>query len=713
MGNGVLLVLPQLDFRVHPHKVDVAAVVFPEPSGVEQLVVLIDQRFPPLGVLPDPVAKGVLDGLLFLLSQSGLLFVWHPLFGAIRFLDGVVDTDAPQVQSIFQNLVAVGPLGAVGLVGSHIVEAGLGLALDAPFGGGGREFDLDSVPQIKRHLKSLQHKLLDDLGVQPGGTQAHVDFRGFQVLRLGFGQSFHVGGKFRVGLDGQLCNPQLVADVAGQVLVGSLPTGFRVSRIHGGVLEDDALQVGSNALVVARGAQQLGHIGQVHPAPFPNRDGQRLGRGVHMGDAVFRPDGPFCEHIRLAFQFAVLVQVFQRTEQVIGRIILKEAAVFAVIDEAKLGGKGIVGGVQFDLFRLDVGVRVIFQLILDQLVDHLPQLHHAFDPFPGVAAQFCLGHDGVFAVIHFTIYHRVREVLDAGVGGQDIGSVLGSFSFGMLHRPVLAVNLCRCLFELRGQVRPLEGVDRYVLPAILGVFGGKFAQNHLGMLHKILVDGEAFQRFAQLHPVRLPVDGPVPLLQEDDVGNNLCPGVGFERIVGQPDGSQQVGPLGQVLASAAVFGIQRVPAGDKCHYTARANLVQGFGEKVVVNVKVQLIVGLVIHPVLAKWHIADGKVIEIPLAGSLKASDSDCRFRVEFLGNAPGNAVQLHAIQLASGHALGKHPKEVPHAAGRLQDVASLEAHLLHCVIDGTDDDRAGIVGIQGAGPGGGVFLWCQQPFQL
>ena len=169
------------------------------------------------------------------------------------------------------------------------------------------------------------------------------------------------------------------------------------------------------------------------------------------------------------------------------------------------------------MFRLDVGVRVIFQLILDQLVDHPPQLHHAFDPFPGVAAQFCLGHDGVFAVIHFTIYHRVGEVLDAWVGGQDIGSVLGSFSFGMLHRPVLAVNFCRGLFELRGQVRPLEGVDRYVLPSILGVLGGKFAQNHVRVLHKILVDGEAFRRFTKLHPVRFPVDGPVTFLQEDDV----------------------------------------------------------------------------------------------------------------------------------------------------------------------------------------------------
>ena len=106
--------------------------------------------------------------------------------------------------------------------------------------------------------------------------------------------------------------------------------------------------------------------------------------------------------------------------------------------------------------------------------------------------------------------------------------------------------------------------------------------------------------FAQLHPVRLPVDGPVTFLQEDDVRYDLGSGVLFESVIGQADGPQQVGPLGQVLAGAAVFGVQRVPAGDKCHHAARADLVQGFGEEVVMDGKTEVVVGFVVDLVVAK-----------------------------------------------------------------------------------------------------------------
>ena len=37
------------------------------------------------------------------------------------------------------------------------------------------------------------------------------------------------------------------------------------------------------------------------------------------------------------------------------------------------------------------------------------------------------------------------------------------------------------------------------------------------------------------------------------------------------------------------------------------------------------------------------------------------------------------------------------------------EAHLLHRVVDGPDDGGAGVVGVQGAGPGGGVLVLGEQ----
>ena len=146
MGNGVPLMLPQGNLRVHPHKMDVAAVVFPGPGGVEQLVVLFNQGFTPLGVLPDPVCKGILDGLLLLACQHGLLFVQHPLGLAAVILHRVVDPHIPEIEGVLQNLVGAGPRRAESLVGHDVVVARFGLAFDPPLCGGRGKFDPNGVP---------------------------------------------------------------------------------------------------------------------------------------------------------------------------------------------------------------------------------------------------------------------------------------------------------------------------------------------------------------------------------------------------------------------------------------------------------------------------------------------------------------------------------------------------------------------------------------
>ena len=49
-------------------------------------------------------------------------------------------------------------------------------------------------------------------------------------------------------------------------------------------------------------------------------------------------NGPFGEHIRLAFQPAVLVQHFQRTEQIVAGIIRERQTVPPLIDKAVFSG---------------------------------------------------------------------------------------------------------------------------------------------------------------------------------------------------------------------------------------------------------------------------------------------------------------------------------------------------------------------------------------
>ena len=48
---------------------------------------------------------------------------------------------------------------------------------------------------------------------------------------------------------------------------------------------------------------------------------QSFGRRIHARHSAFRLDGSLGEHIRLAFQIAVLIHIFQRTQEIVGGIV--------------------------------------------------------------------------------------------------------------------------------------------------------------------------------------------------------------------------------------------------------------------------------------------------------------------------------------------------------------------------------------------------------
>ena len=359
MSDGVALVFPEGDFRVHADKMDVASVILTGAGRVEQFVVLLHQCNAPLGVLPDPVRKSVLDDLLFLLCQHGFPLVQHPFGLALGILDRVIDADIFQVQGLLQNLVGIGTGCAVGLGGDNITSPRSGLTFHTPLGGIRRISHLDRMAQIVGDLESLGHKLLDNVRGKPCGTQTHINFRRFQFSGLRLGQRIHIDRKFRVGLGGKLRHPQLCPDIAGQVLVCHLPACFRVGGVGGRVFEDHAGQFGGNAPVLAGCAQQFCHIGQIHFAMLPDGYRQCFAGGIYACDGALRANRPFREHRCLGFKLSLLVQIFQRAEQIIGGILLKQPPIFTVIQQAVLCGKGIVGGVQLCLCRLDVLVRVV------------------------------------------------------------------------------------------------------------------------------------------------------------------------------------------------------------------------------------------------------------------------------------------------------------------------------------------------------------------
>ena len=90
-----------------------------------------------------------------------------------------------------------------------------------------------------------------------------------------------------------------------------------------------------------------------------------------------------------------------------------------------------------------------------------------------------------------------------------------------LNFGVLPLNMLYRFCKLVCKVCTLDGSNGQFLSSVLGAFGGQFAQHHLRVVYEILVDGKTIFGLAQLHPIRLMVDGAVTLLQEDDVRNDI------------------------------------------------------------------------------------------------------------------------------------------------------------------------------------------------
>ena len=267
--------------------------------------------------------------------------------------------------------------------------------------------------------------------------------------------------------------------------------------------------------------------------------------------------------------------------------------------------------------------------------------------------------------------------------------------------------------ELLGQVRAVLGFAGAV-HAKAGAFHDHVAQHHIRVLHKIAVHTDAVFIGIQMHPIRLNVRHTVTLLQEDNVAGDFRTGVALEGVVREADRADQIGALGKVLSDGGVFLVHRAFAGDKGHDAARTHLVQGLAEKVIVDQPMVFVVLFVQHLEIPKRHVAHGHIKEA--VGHLhlfKAVHGDPAVLIELLGDAPGNAVDLHAVGFAPGHAVGQHPDEVSDAAGWLQNVPGLEAHLREGAIHGLNDNGRGVKSRQRTGSGGGVLILFKQGFQF
>ena len=353
---------------------------------------------------------------------------------------------------------------------------------------------------------------------------------------------------------------------------------------------------------------------------------------------------------------------------------------------------------------------------VNQPAHGIPQKEQALD-----AAAACLAgghrvHLRVFAVVEMFIHLGKTEILHLRVSRERFqGLVLqpgdgrkqGDSGVDILDGPG------KLLRQIRAGDRDAGHVARAAVHAVVHV-RRQSAQHHPGLIDKVLVDRQTALCTPHLYPVRLRRCPPLTLLEDYDVRRHVRPGICPERIVGQPYGPQQLTPLGDIPAHSAVLLVQRVVAGDKGNYPARAHLVDGLGEEIIVDREFEFIILGICHVVLAEGDVAHGNVKKvIRPVGVLKPLYLDTGFGVEHFSDAPGDGIQLGAVEPGTRHCLGQQAEKVAHAQAGLQQIARPEAHAFNRLVDGLDYNWASVVRVEDRFHSGLVFLGGQQGLEL
>ena len=114
MRDGIDLMGPQGDFRVHSLKVNMPPVILTGADAVEGFVVDVAQALSAVNVPPYPLREFLLDEFLPILSNGGFFLVEDSFFIAVFILDIVEYPHILLIQGLLQNVIGSHALGAVG-----------------------------------------------------------------------------------------------------------------------------------------------------------------------------------------------------------------------------------------------------------------------------------------------------------------------------------------------------------------------------------------------------------------------------------------------------------------------------------------------------------------------------------------------------------------------------------------------------------------------
>ena len=156
-----------------------------------------------------------------------------------------------------------------------------------------------------------------------------------------------------------------------------------------------------------------------------------------MIDCLCRADRSFREHIRLALEISLIVQIFQGAKQEVAGILAERGCRATAVDKTVFLAVGIVLVVQTGLQLFNILIREVLQLGIDQFAAGIPQGHQCADAGQRGLAALYHAHLGIFAVINDVILHRIAEITHIGIRINGAAFFFGIFLF--VHQRVVRV----------------------------------------------------------------------------------------------------------------------------------------------------------------------------------------------------------------------------------------------------------------------------------
>ena len=129
-------------------------------------------------------------------------------------------------------------------------------------------------------------------------------------------------------------------------------------------------------------------------------------------------DGALGEHIRLAFEIALLVQYLQRTQQEIAGILPKGKAVATAGQQAVFLRVLVVEGIELRLLLLNILIGIALSLVVNESAYTIPEGNHATDAVLRRHGNLNGIHAAVFPEVYLTIDDGITEIAHIGISGD-------------------------------------------------------------------------------------------------------------------------------------------------------------------------------------------------------------------------------------------------------------------------------------------------------